>query len=141
MCYCCCPCACLRLNVIDSFSASAGQFRLLKFPRFWKDHLPGLDNSTTVTHVQANLSILQGQGRLTAAQRTEFYKQYYQEMIRRGAEGLRNMNVLVDPQAAATAVQAPAPSAANAVRSAAKDLHIHDLYNSPCISAVLFRNN
>lgn len=26
-------------------------------------------------------------------QRTEFYKQYYHEMIRRGAEGLRNMNV------------------------------------------------
>lgn len=26
-------------------------------------------------------------------QRAEFYKQYYHEMIRRGAEGLRNMNV------------------------------------------------
>lgn len=65
--------------------------------------------------LQANMSILQGQGRLTAAQRTEFYKQYYQEMIRRGAEGLRNMNVPVDQPGPAAAAQTPAPTAANAV--------------------------
>lgn len=63
--------------------------------------------------MQANLNILQGQGRLTSAQRTEFYKQYYQEMIRRGAEGLRNMNVPVEQQAAPTTAQAAAPNATN----------------------------
>lgn len=102
---------------------------------------PALDGHTTVMHVQANLSILQGQGRLTAAQRTEFYKQYYQEMIRRGAEGLRNMNVPVDPQGAATAVQTPAPNAANcnAVRSEAEAQHIHkvSMYLCDAVSKLL----
>lgn len=40
-----------------------------------------------------DMPLLQPQGRLNSQQRAEFYKQYYQEMIRRGAEGLRNMNV------------------------------------------------
>lgn len=68
--------------------------------------------------MMANMSILQGQGRLTAAQRTEFYKQYYQEMIRRGAEGLRNMNVPVDQPGPPAAAQTPAPTAANAAAAA-----------------------
>jgi hypothetical protein len=43
--------------------------------------------------MQNKVQLLQPQGRRNSAQRTEFYKQYYHEMIRRGAEGLRNMNV------------------------------------------------
>eukprot|EP00892_Ulva_mutabilis_P010182 jgi/Ulvmu1/7536/UM037_0080.1 len=62
----------------------------------------------------ANVNVLQGQGRLTAAQRTEFYKQYYQEMIRRGAEGLRNMNASADQHATPpAALQAAGATGAN----------------------------
>lgn len=43
--------------------------------------------------MQNDMPLLQPQGRLNSMQRAEFYKQYYHEMIRRGAEGLRNMNV------------------------------------------------
>lgn len=43
--------------------------------------------------LQNDMPLLQPQGRLNSMQRAEFYKQYYHEMIRRGTEGLRNMNV------------------------------------------------